>query len=129
MEELESRVLELAQSGLCCSQIVLQIVGLEGRGEQNDELVRAMGGLGYGAYCQLACGALTGGAAALALYAEDERQVRELTGGLGRWFREEFRGGNCEDILGAGAPPNLPVCTDIVIKTIQKCFELVEERL
>ncbi len=129
MEELKERVQQLAQSGLVCSQIVLQIVGLEGRGEENDELVRAMGGLGYGAYCQLACGALTGGAAALALYAEDAEELKRMTGALGRWFREQFKGGNCEDMLGAGNPPDLPVCVDAVTRTIEKCFEIVEEKL
>lgn len=129
MEELKERIQELTQAGLCCSQIVLQIVGLEARGEENDELIRAMGALGYGAYCQLACGALTGGAAALALYAEDGLETKQMVGQLGNWFRETFKGGNCEDILGAGNPPDLPACMDIVARTIQKCFEIVEDKL
>lgn len=129
MEELQERVVELLQRGLCCSQIVLQVVGLDARGEENDEMVRALGGLGYGAYCQLACGALTGGAAALALYSEDAQQTKQMAGELGRWFREAFQGGNCEDILGKGNPPDLPVCIDIVTQTIRKCFEIVEDKL
>lgn len=127
-DELMDRIIELAGSGLCCSQILMQMVGLDARGEENPEMVKAMGALGYGLYSQLTCGALTGAACALALYRDSRDECKEELQELNQWFAERFGSCSCCDILGKGNPPT-PHCQEIVLETVEKCFELLEEKL
>ncbi|MGE4484733.1 MAG: C-GCAxxG-C-C family protein [Oscillospiraceae bacterium] len=128
MKDLRKHVYELYAGGLCCSQVVMEIVGLSARGEEDPEMIRALGGLGYGTYAQLTCGALTGGACALALYAEDRAQARELINDLTSWFEAEYGTCSCKEILGCGAP-SISGCKDIVIATVERCLEILEAKL
>ena len=74
-------------------------MGLEAQGKQNADLVRAMEGLAGGVgFCGDICGALTGGACLLALYAgrglpdegEDSR-LNLMIADLAEWFSQDFR--------------------------------------
>lgn len=69
MSDEIARMGQLHLQGFHCSQIML-ILGLERQGKTNPDLVRAMtglaGGLGFGGKN---CGALTGAACLLGLYA------------------------------------------------------------
>ena len=63
--DLYERIMELGSMGYHCSQIIM-IMTLETIGEENPQLVKAMGGLGGGiGYCGDTCGCLTGGACAI----------------------------------------------------------------
>ena len=63
------RMLELYRQGYNCSQILVTL-GLETMGKSNPDLVRAVAGLGGGiGFTGKTCGALTGGACLLSLYA------------------------------------------------------------
>ena len=103
-------LLELANQEFACSQLIVQM-RLDDQGKENPELLRAMAGLigGLG-YCGKICGALTGGACLLALYAgkgspeevEDSRlnaMIKELV----EWFEQEvgsqYGGPDCDNIL------------------------------
>ena len=60
--DLYERIAELGSMGYHCSQMMM-IMTLETIGEENPQLVKALGGLGGGiGYCGDTCGCLTGGA-------------------------------------------------------------------
>lgn len=135
MENL-MRMMELKQQGFYCSQILLRMA-LQDRAEENPALIRAAralaGGLGFAGET---CGALTGGACVLGLYAgrglpdepEDPRldaMIQELVS----WFKaehgENYGGIRCEEIV-AGDPANMRArCPGIVVSTYEKSRELL----
>ncbi len=137
MDDLD-RMRELKEQGFFCSQILL-ILGMELQGKENPELVRAMHGLagGIGFMGEL-CGALTGGACLIGLYAGkgtpeqgDDPRVMFMCEDLVKWFKQEYgqQYGSirCEEILsdkskGMGMP-----CTTMVLGTLQKVKELLVE--
>ena len=100
----------LRKQGFYCSQI-LMLQGMEMMGKSNPDLIRAMHGLAGGlGFSGELCGALTGGASLLGLYAgkgtpeqpEDPRldfMIQDLV----KWFKaeysEQFGGIRCEEIL------------------------------
>ena len=127
MEDIEERILNLSNKGLCCSQILLQIIGLDMRGSEDTELIKAAGALCYGINNQFTCGALSGGACALSLHANDKRQTAEYCGALADWFARTYGSVNCSDILGVGNPPSIK-CKEIIEDTIKKCLEIIEEK-
>ena len=124
----EERILELMAAGMNCAQAVAQIVGLDPRGEENPELIKAMGSMAYGMYCQFTCGALAGGMAGLAFYAVDSADLANLCRQLGEWFSDRFGGDRCSDLLGEGVTSG-PMCQMAIQEVIEKCFELIGDRI
>lgn len=138
MSEQMFRMFELAQQGLACSQILLQL-GLEEQGKKNVELIRAMGGLAGGmGFTGETCGALTGGACLLGLYAgkgSDMEQPHEkldlMILELVEWFKEkiasEYGGINCNNILGEDLQYKIVAmkCGNIVSDTYSKVREIL----
>lgn len=140
MNDLGFRMIALAGQGFFCSQILI-ILGLEAQGKSNPDLVRAMtslaGGLGFSGDT---CGALTGGACLLGLYAgrgapeeeeEEDEKLNLMIGQLVEWFTQvhsELYGGiHCTDIL-AEDPANQKVrCPGIVMATYDKVTSLLLE--
>lgn len=137
MEDL-IRIRELKEQGFYCSQILV-LLGLELQGKTNPDLVRSAqalaGGIGFSGNL---CGALTGGACLLGLYAgkgepneqEDERLNLMLLS-LVDWFTEntgkQYNSLNCEQIL-EGRQSNIPLrCPGIVAAVYQKTKELLVE--
>jgi len=135
MEEL-MRMLELKQQGFYCSQILLSMA-LQDRGESNPALIRAAralaGGLGFSGET---CGALTGGACLLGLYAgkgeadePDNPRLDQMVQALVEWFKEEhgqnYGGIRCDDIL-VGEPANMKTrCPNLVLTTYEKANDLL----
>jgi C_GCAxxG_C_C family probable redox protein len=132
------RMVELAQKGFYCSQILL-CMGLEAQGKENPDLIRTMGGLAGGlGFSGDVCGALTGGACLIALFAgrgtEDEEEnprLNVMINELVEWFTEEFGrtygGIHCENILGE-EPGNRSVrCPALVIGVYEKVKALLAE--
>jgi C_GCAxxG_C_C family probable redox protein len=135
MEEL-MRMLALKQQGFYCSQILLSMA-LQDRGESNPALIRAAralaGGLGFAGET---CGALTGGACLLGLYAgkglsdePDNPRLDQMVQELVEWFKEEhgqnYGGIRCDDIL-AGEPANMKSrCPNLVLTTYEKANDLL----
>jgi len=136
-DEME-RINQLRQQGFFCSQIIL-MEGLEMLGKHSPEAVRAMHPLANG-LCGSGelCGALTGGASLLGLYAgrgapEDPADYRldVMVQELVDWFREQnvprYGGIRCDEIL-EGNPNNRPGrCPALVLDTLQKAKELLVE--
>ena len=124
-------MVELSRSGFYCSQILVQM-GLDAKGKQNPDLMRAVGGLAGGlGFSGGTCGALAGGACLIGLYAgkgeseemEDGMQ-KEMIGELVKWFESEvgsaYGGSACSDILEGNPANRLARCPPIVMKTLEK---------
>jgi hypothetical protein len=137
MDEL-LRMLELAGQGFHCSQILL-FLGLEAQGKTDPDLIRAMAGLAGGiGFCGDTCGALTGGACLIALYAgrgtpeeEDHPRLNLMINELVEWFSLEFSerygGIHCREILAEDPANQLARCPGIVTGTYQKVQSLLVE--
>jgi hypothetical protein len=128
MDAIRTRMLQLAQKGYQCSQILV-ILGLEVKGEENPELIKAAGGLAWG--CgegSCTCGALTAGCCILSLFAgkgtESEKWSQDfdkMTRDLVRWFWGKYgfnlQGIDCMAIREAGTPE----------KAQYLCWQIIED--
>lgn len=137
MDEIMIRIMRLSSQGFYCSQILLALT-LEIRGGANPELLRAMAGLAYGCGAGRAtCGALTGAACVLALYAgkggldeEESPALMPMLEELTEWFAAEAGGEGgaltCEAIMGGDAPraPQRK-CGNLVAAVFAKVMELL----
>lgn len=139
MNDASIRLLKKAATGYSCAQI-LMLLALEDRGETNPGLVRAMAGLAYGCGTGSGtCGALSGAACVLALYAgkgEDGEPASErlpaMLQELGDWFAETVgrdNGGiSCEAIVGdAGPAVSRQKCGSIVADTYERLAQILIE--
>ncbi len=134
----QERMLELKRQGFFCSQILL-ILGMELQGKENPDLLRAMNGLAGGiGFTGELCGALTGGACLLGLYAgkgtpeqEEDPRLLFMCEDLVRWFKEGFGqkygGIRCDDILNENNRSMGSRCPGLVLGTLQKVKELLVE--
>ncbi|MBS3976696.1 MAG: C_GCAxxG_C_C family protein [Syntrophomonadaceae bacterium] len=138
MNEDFFRMVELSQKEFYCSQILLML-GLEAQEKINPDLVRAMNGL-IGGLCFQGhnCGALTGGACLLALYAGKgtpeevgDSRLEKMVGELVEWFEQEYEskygGINCSDILENDLNKRKERCPQIVYDTFAKTKELLAD--
>lgn len=139
MDDLMLRMMKWGGQGYSCSQILL-LLALEGRGETNPGLVRAMAGLAYGCGTGGAtCGTLTGGGCLLAYLAAEERDsarpsemLPAMLQSLFDWFDErvgQAHGGiTCDAIVGeAGPAAARQTCAAIVAETYGKVMEILAE--
>lgn len=132
------RMMQLAGQGFYCSQVLL-FMGLEVQGKSNPDLIRSMSGLAGGlGFTGDTCGALTGGACLLGLYAgrgrpeetEDEK-LNLMVSDLVDWFSEEYGkqygGIRCEIILGDDPRNRTARCPNMVFGTYEKVKALLIE--
>jgi C_GCAxxG_C_C family probable redox protein len=135
MEDLE-RIKELKQQGFYCSQIIT-ILGMDLLGKNNPDLLRSLnalaGGIGWSGEI---CGALTGGACLVGLYAgkgcpqdQEDTRLNFMLLDLVDWFKEEhgkkFGGIRCEQILAGDQQNKATRCPVLVATTFQKVKELL----
>ncbi len=137
MDDLD-RMKELKQQGFFCSQILMTL-GLELQGKENPDLICAMNGLAGGlGFMGETCGALTGGACLLGLYAgkgapaeEENLRLNFMIEDLLKWFKsgygQEYGGIRCEEILGGHMQFQATRCPTMVAGTFQKVKELLVE--
>ena len=137
MDDLEQLML-LRKQGFYCSQI-LMLQGLELTGKSNPDLIRAMQGLAGGlGFSGELCGALSGGASLLGLYAgKGEAQQPEdprldfMIQDLVKWFKAEysaqFGGIRCEEILVGNSQNQAIRCPILVSGVLQKVKDLLVE--
>jgi len=134
MDDLLFRLMELKSKGYYCSQIMM-LLALENQEKTNPDLIRAMAGLAFGVGIGDVCGALTGGACILSLYAgkgtDEEEEHFRLMGmlhELGDWFRETYAGQyggiSCDAISEDGSKRN-ERCGAVVAATYQKVLEIL----
>jgi C_GCAxxG_C_C family probable redox protein len=129
---------EFKAQGFACSQILLKM-GLELQGKENPDLVKSVQGLAGGlGYTGDVCGALTGGACLLGLYAgkgkpedDDEPRLTFMIEDLVKWFKTEYGqvygGIHCENIINHGGPQTASTCAQITASTFQKVKDLLVE--
>lgn len=134
MDDIIFQLIRLKSKGYCCAQIVV-ILALEAQGKTNDDLVRSLGGLCYGVnWSGEICGALSGGACLISLYAGKGGEKEEASGlyltMLGefvRWFNEsaseEYGGTRCNEIMKKY--PDRSICGQIVAETYGKCMDIL----
>ena len=122
------RLRTLLREGKCCAVALVQM-GLETRGEQNDQLLQAMGALCGGIQGGLACGALTGAACMMNVLAPDSAssgRVQELT----EWFTAamgaEHGGTDCEDIVHGDPLIKRVRCPSLVEATYLQAKEIMK---
>jgi C_GCAxxG_C_C family probable redox protein len=137
MDDLE-QLMTLRKQGYFCSQILI-LQGLELMGKSNPDLVRAMHGLAGGlGFSGELCGALTGGASLLGLYAgkgvpeqEEDPRLIFMVEDLVKWFKaeyaEQYGGIRCEDILSGNSQNQATRCPTMVMGVLQKVKELLVE--
>jgi C_GCAxxG_C_C family probable redox protein len=128
------QMLSLKAKGYCCAQMML-ILALEAQGKTNPDLVRTMSGLCFGiGNSGDVCGALSGGACLIALYAgkgcdEEAADIRyiPMMNELVDWFKSaaegEYGGTRCDDILEK--TPDRSICAQIVSETYAKCMDIL----
>jgi C_GCAxxG_C_C family probable redox protein len=129
---------ELQAQGFFCSQIILKL-GMELQGKDDTNLIRAVQGLAGGlGFSGELCGALTGGACLLGLYAgkalpEENQDLRLdfMVSDLVKWFKQEysqsFGGIRCEEIINNNKSNMSARCPVIVASTLQRVKELLVE--
>jgi hypothetical protein len=134
MDDTIFRLMRLKAKGYCCAQMIL-ILALEAQGRTNADLVRSMGGLCFGInWSGEVCGALSGGACLISLYAgkgNDEEasdgQYMTMVGELVEWFGrvadDEYGGTRCNEILERF--PDRSICGLIVADTYKKCVDIL----
>lgn len=117
MEDDVKRLHQLLLEGKCCSSAIVQL-GLEIKGEENNQLVQAMSGLCHGVHSMLVCGALTGAACMMNLL-DPKNANTKMIPELVEWFMatygEKYGGIDCANIVG-----NMPVNSKI------RCPPLIE---
>jgi hypothetical protein len=127
--DVKNRIAELRLEGLCCSQIVLQIAGIDAAGgAENPELIKCARGLCYGLQTQEACGALAGGILALSMYGLNKTELKETAADYTNRFEAEAGGVTCADLIGEGAPPVSAICSKAILTAAEKCLEILNER-
>lgn len=132
------RMMELAQQGFHCSEILL-LMGLEAQGKTNPDAIRAVSSLagGVGSSGDI-CGAFTGGACLLGLYGgrgapdeDEDPRVRIMISELMDWFTEEqerrYGGIHCREIVEED-PRNMPSrCPQIVAAVYRKVRSILDD--
>ncbi len=138
MDDEMIRMIQLANQGFYCSQVLL-FMGLEAQGKADADLIRAMAGLAGGlGFAGDVCGALTGGACLLGLYAgkgtpeeEEDPRLHVMVGELVEWFGQEYGqqygGIRCDTILDDEPQNRTTRCPALVLSTYEKVKALLVE--
>ncbi len=139
MSDIDQKIEELVEAGYECSQILIGL-GLYRQGKTNWDLVRCVEGLKGGlGYAGKTCGALTGAACLLGMYAgrgpkeeEPDSELDSMILELVEWYEEtigkEYGGIDCKQITASCLDNDeLSItCVPIVIRTFHKVEEILE---
>jgi len=134
MDDAILKLMGLKAKGFCCAQMIMTLA-LQAQGKTNADLVRSAGGLCFGInWSGEVCGALSGGACLISLYAgkgseeetPDDRHM-SMVGELVDWFTRaadaEYGGKRCNEILERF--PDRSMCGRIVADTYKKCTDIL----
>ena len=125
----EERIAQLLQDGKGCAQVQVQ-VGLQWRGESNEQLVQAVSGLCGGMQKGLACGALAGAACMLALFDEAVAKQR-MVPALVDWFAQTYGDSNgsidCLTILEGDRANRFERCPQLIEDVCMQARDILED--
>jgi len=128
------RMLKLASQGFQCAQI-LMILGLEADDEENQGLIRALGGLNVGlSDTSGPCGALTGGCCLISYFTGkgDELEIAEdnytsMLSEYTSWFKQTHGHQLCIELLGGHIRNMNEICPAIVENSYLKAMEILTD--
>lgn len=136
MSDSSFRIAELLLDGQACGHILTRLA-LEAQGEENPNLVKAVGGLSVGMSAGKTCGALTAGCCVLSLYAgrgddpaSEHPEFDLILGAYTRWFEEnaaQYGGINCADIAGPDLAEKPRRCPTLVLDAWEKINQILED--
>ncbi len=131
MSELGERVAELLAQGYHCSQTMMKL-SMEMRGIEDPFVLRSLGALGGGMFCQRTCGTLTGGVAVLSSYCPRQQgeaepvmyqaMAKELVG----WFEAGEGSIDCRDLVEFDRQKIMAFCPGLMERTFEKCLDILE---
>lgn len=124
MSDVDARVFELGLQGRCCAQILVTLA-LQDAGVEDRLFADAAGSLCFGLAEELFCGALSGGALALAVLAGGTVNP-VVVSDLVDWFRADYGTTQCADIVGGDPSVRLTRCPGIVAATYREVLSLAE---
>ena len=133
------KMFKLANSGYCCSQIIM-LMYLEDNGLENAALVKAMNGLCAGVgNTGKTCGVVTGAACLFGTYAgkgteseSKDNNLKKMIQEFVQWFEEEFQHLDCVDLITVDVLNDMNQSEVYPVKcgnTIQKSYNKVNEIL
>lgn len=127
--DLNDKIFELSQRGYYCAEILAKLF-LETIGEENDGLVKAMGGLNGGiGHSNDVCGCMAAGCCILAYFGED---TKGLQGEFVDWFKDEmltyYGGYRCDEIIKGNIAKRVEICPGIIADVYTKCMELLSSK-
>jgi hypothetical protein len=125
-DERAARMNELALRGFCCTQALVQ-VALDELGVENEQMVDAVAALCVGMFSGADCGALAGGALAMALRGSppfDGALVAELVD----WFRGEYGALACCEILSDDPLDRYTKCPPLMVRTYETAMRILADR-
>lgn len=137
MDDSVLRIMQLGSQGLCCSQILMKMA-LEDMGEENIPLIRALSALCEGVGSCGLCGAASGGACVIALFAakgdaaeEEDIGYKLMLDEFMTWFRSaappRWGGIRCDEIITGSAAMESEKCGDIIVSVRNKVLEIVTQ--
>jgi hypothetical protein len=124
VSDVDARVFELGLQGRCCAQILVTLA-LQDAGVEDRLFADAAGSLCFGLAEELFCGALSGGALALAVLAGGTVNP-VVVSDLVDWFRADYGTTQCADIVGGDPSVRLTRCPGIVAATYREVLSLAE---
>ena len=130
--EIYLRMLGLSTKGFQCAQILI-ILALEYDEEENQGLVRSLGGLNLGLSNMCGpCGALSGACCVISYFAGkgDEVEVehpafKDMLAEFSAWFRENSGSQICTEILGGDIGKMSERCPGIIEASYHKVMEIL----
>ena len=133
------KMFKLANSGYCCSQILIKMY-LESNEMENVQLVKSMAGLCAGVgNTGKTCGIVTGGACLLGLYAGKgldteirDDNLKKMVRKFVEWFEDEFESTECANIITVDVLNDINEKEAYPIKcgnAMQKCYNKINEIL
>lgn len=132
MSSLSDRIMELSGMGYHCSQIIMQL-SLDLREAENEQMIRALGALGGGMFCQDNCGTLTGGVCVLGSYCPREEgepeptEYQDMAKELVQYFEETNGSVNCRDLVNFDRESIMAFCPGLIERTFEKIVEILED--
>ena len=136
---MEERMLELARSGMACSQIMMQLA-LDTQGMENADLIRAMSGLTRGmGRTGHTCGVLTAGCALIGLFTgqgdteepphpENEAMIADYVNWFMQNVAQEHGGCDCQNIVAGDFTKSISVCLPIVQEAFEYIMTMLTEK-